>query len=281
MSAEIYYFTGTGNSLFAAREMQKRLTDARLIPIASLIHQERIETRGEVIGLVFPVQALTIPILVKRFLRKANFSSAKYIFAVATRYSTVFRGFEAMDRLLKRQGRKLDAHCLVNMGHSDSRHEGYVVPGEEEIRSLEEAALKKLDAFADKVNRRNPSREVDTEFSVRPGRAVQKLALWSMAVSETIGGVNYFYADSRCTGCGVCERVCPSRKIRLNEKRPVWDRNVLCYMCFACLNFCPARSVQIRSIPGVKSGSTENGRYPHPYATIKDIAAQKDSHLDL
>jgi heterodisulfide reductase subunit A-like polyferredoxin len=97
-----------------------------------------------------------------------------------------------------------------------------------------------------------------------------------MAVSEAIGGVNYFYADSGCTGCGVCERVCPSRKIRLNEKRPAWQPSVLCYMCFACLNFCPAHSVQIRSIPGVKSRSTENGRYPHPYATIKDIAAQKE-----
>lgn len=181
-----------------------------------------------------------------------------------------------MDRLLKRQDRKLDAHCLVNMGHSDARHEGYIVPGEAEIRSLEETALKKLDAFADKVNRRNPSREEDTEFSVRPGRAAEKIVLWSMALSEYIGGVNYFYADSRCTGCGVCERVCPSRKIRLNGERPVWQRNVLCYMCFACLNFCPARSVQIRSIPGVKSGSTENGRYPHPYATVKDIASQKD-----
>ena len=277
MGADIYYFTGTGNSLFIAREMQKRIPDARMIPIAGLIHQERIESRAEVVGLVFPVQALTIPILVKQFLRKADFSSSKYFCAIATRKNTVFRGFEAIDRLLKRQNRRLDAYCLVNMGHSDARHEGYVVPGEAEIRSLEAAALKKLDVFQDAVNRRIPFREEDTEYTVRPSRALQRIVLWSMAASEYVGGVNYFYADSHCTGCGVCERVCPSRKIRLAGKRPVWQREAFCFMCFACLNFCPARSVQIRSIPGVKSCTRENGRYPHPYATVKDIAAQKES----
>ena len=33
MSTEIYYFSGTGNSLFIAKELQKRLPDSMLIPI--------------------------------------------------------------------------------------------------------------------------------------------------------------------------------------------------------------------------------------------------------
>ncbi len=47
-------------------------------------------------------------------------------------------------------------------------------------------------------------------------------------------------------------------------------------MCYACLNFCPAQSVQINDIPGiVKSYTRTNGRYSHPYATVKDIAREK------
>jgi hypothetical protein len=36
VSTEIYYFSGTGNSLHVARELQKRLPDAELVPILSL-----------------------------------------------------------------------------------------------------------------------------------------------------------------------------------------------------------------------------------------------------
>jgi formate hydrogenlyase subunit 6/NADH:ubiquinone oxidoreductase subunit I len=46
-------------------------------------------------------------------------------------------------------------------------------------------------------------------------------------------------------------------------------------MCFACLNFCPVKAVQISDIPGVKSMTKENGRYPHPYASVDDMINQK------
>jgi len=32
MNTEIYYFSGTGNSLFIARELKKLLSDVELIP---------------------------------------------------------------------------------------------------------------------------------------------------------------------------------------------------------------------------------------------------------
>jgi flavodoxin len=35
MRIEIYYFSGTGNSLHVARELQKRLPDAALVPISA------------------------------------------------------------------------------------------------------------------------------------------------------------------------------------------------------------------------------------------------------
>jgi len=46
MSTEIYYFSGTGNSLFIARELQRRLPGSELIPIVSLLDSESIHTNG-------------------------------------------------------------------------------------------------------------------------------------------------------------------------------------------------------------------------------------------
>jgi formate hydrogenlyase subunit 6/NADH:ubiquinone oxidoreductase subunit I len=142
--------------------------------------------------------------------------------------------------------------------------------------SFEKAARMKLDFIQNIIKNKTMYREKDTGYTVGVSYPTEKLVLAAMTLSEYIGGVNYFYTDSTCIGCGICEKVCLSKKITIKEKRPVWQKNVFCYMCFACLNFCPKQSVQIKSIPFVKSFSRENGRYPHPYAAPDDIAAQKE-----
>jgi len=74
MSTEIYYFSGTGNSLYVAKELQKRISETKLIPIVSLLNIDVIKTNAETVGFVFPVHALTIPIAVKRFIKKLIWS---------------------------------------------------------------------------------------------------------------------------------------------------------------------------------------------------------------
>ena len=51
---EIYYFSGTGNSLYVAKELQKRIPETNLIPIVSLLSKDIIKTDGETVGFVFP-----------------------------------------------------------------------------------------------------------------------------------------------------------------------------------------------------------------------------------
>lgn len=278
---EIYYFSGTGNSLFIAKELQKRLPNSNLIPIVSLMDQKTIKAKGKIVGLIFPVHALTIPVVVKKFIDKTDFKSSEYIFAIATRFGTIFRGFEKIDRLLNKKGKHLSSHFIINMGNNEARHESYVVPTETEILFLEKAALKKLDFIQNVIKDKRVNKEIDTDDTLYfrhhsiVNYLLEKTVLLGMDVSEYIGGVNYFYVDSKCSGCGVCEKVCLSGKIKLTDKKPVWQRKVFCYMCFACLNFCPKNAIQIEDILGVKSYSKKNGRYPHPYATINDIAEQK------
>jgi hypothetical protein len=49
MSAAIYYFSGTGNSLHIALELQQRMPTGTLLPMA------QIKTQAETVGLVFPI----------------------------------------------------------------------------------------------------------------------------------------------------------------------------------------------------------------------------------
>ncbi len=287
MNTEIYYFSGTGNSLFIAKELQKRVQDCSLIPIVSLVKRDIIETHAKTVGFVFPVHALTIPIVVRKFVRKLDLRNTEYAFAVANRGGTVFRGFSTIDRMLRRKGKRLDAQFILEMYSNDARHGKYKVPTDADIRALERKALTQLDVVSEVVNQKAVRRNADHCYTIQTASnpimawLIERIVLFSMVVAEHTGGVNYFHRDSNCNGCGACSRVCLSGKIAMVDNRPVWRRDVFCYMCFACLNFCPKRAVQIHSIPGVKSLSVENGRYPHPYASVSDIAAQKQGNAPV
>lgn len=80
---EVYYFTGTGNSLATAKHLSEKL-NAKLTPIALLLKGSRIETDAEVIGLVFPIYGQKAPKIIASFVEKLPNLDSKYVFAVAT-----------------------------------------------------------------------------------------------------------------------------------------------------------------------------------------------------
>ncbi len=275
MSTEIYYFSGTGNSLYVARELQKRIPETNLIPMVSLLDKDIIETSGETLGFVFPIHGMTVPIPVKKFIKKLHLKSAKYIFAIATRAATPHRAFIAIEKILKKNGKVLDSFFTLNMASNDPKFEDWHPATGEELAELESEVKNKLDSIQNIVLNKEKSREKDTNFTVPVNFVLERLVLLGMAFAEYDGAKDYFYSDSKCKGCGTCEKVCLSGKIKMVNKKPVWQENVKSYMCYACLNYCPAQAVQIKSKFYMNSYTEENERYPHPYATANDIAGQK------
>jgi ferredoxin len=51
-----------------------------------------------------------------------------------------------------------------------------------------------------------------------------------------------YVADSSCTGCGLCAKICPAAAIGMRAGRPSW--NLKCTACNRCINACPSRSIQ-------------------------------------
>ncbi|MFZ5351444.1 MAG: EFR1 family ferrodoxin [Bacillota bacterium] len=271
---EIYYFTGTGNSLHIARELQKRLPEVILIPVISLIHKDKIQINAESVGFVFPLHGMSMPIPVKSFLKKVNLNPAKYLFAVATRGGTKCMAFKQINRMLKRQGKALNAHFVVNMASNDPKFDFYKVPTQEELTEIEAKIQLQLNDIAGTILMKENSIEPDKDF-IASGFLLDKLVLLGMKYAEINGAKNYFYSDSKCTGCGMCERVCTARKVRMVGDKPVWQNDVKCNLCYACINYCTAQAAQIKTKVYMKSYTDKNARYPHPYATAKDIENQK------
>jgi len=271
---EIYYFSGAGNSLHVAMELQKRIPETELIPIVSLLNKDVEEANAEAVGFVFPVHGLTVPIPVKRFIEKLELKSAKYIFAAATRGGTRCFAFAKINKILKRKGKALTSYFSLNMPNSDPKLKGYEVPTKDQIAVNELKIQDQLDMIGNIILNREISKEKDTDF-IPAGFLLERLVLLGMKYAEYDGATDYFYADSKCTGCGTCERVCLSGKVKMVDKKPVWQNCVKCHLCYACINYCPRQAAQINDKWYMKSYTDKNGRYTHPYATADDIAGQK------
>lgn len=283
MSIDIYYFSGTGNSLHVARAMTARIPGSRLFPIARFLRAESIETAAATVGFVFPNFCLTIPIPVKEFLERADLRSARYVFAVCTRGGSLSEAPAYIRPLLKRQGKRLNAYVNVNMpwNHPLGKEDLTARATSQEVARLDRRMQQKLDIFCRAVIAGEDYAEKDTEITL-------PLPAWGIALKSLLPKpVNYglhchmyqrlirFDADTKCTGCGTCAAVCASGRVRLTDGKPEWRDNIPCYGCFACINYCPRKAIQIASRFPVKSYTTVNERYHHPSVSAEDMAKQR------
>lgn len=117
MSTEIYYFSGTGNSLAVARDIAEKL-GGKLISIASVMDEERIITDADVIGVVFPTYYEPyggVPLIVRRFVKKLENIGSKYIFAICTYGGASVKALNCLDKIINLNGGKLEGRFTVNM----------------------------------------------------------------------------------------------------------------------------------------------------------------------
>ncbi len=263
---EIYYFSGTGNSLHVARQLARRLPEAELIPIARLGRREAITSTADAVGLVVPIHALGLPWPVKRFLERASFKPGSYKFAVTTRecFQTVFT---TMDKLLPRGER---FHACFAFEMPVTYVPVFEVYSEDERARVEREMLGHVDRIATIVSRRAVHRPKD-----HPGWFVLSHMIYPL-VRRWFQLVRFpnmersFYANDSCTGCGTCAQVCLANKIVMRGGRPAWQPNVRCAYCLACFHYCPSHAIQISG-----RNTTRRGRYHHPSVSAADIAAQK------
>lgn len=81
MKTEIYYFSGTGNSLVVAKDIARR-TNGKLISIPTMMDNYTIQIDADIIGIVFPTYYEPyggVPLIVRKFARKLEKINSKYL----------------------------------------------------------------------------------------------------------------------------------------------------------------------------------------------------------
>lgn len=105
----VFYFTGTGNSLYVAKQL-----DSEQNSIPQAIHYDELTFESETIGVVCPVYGHEMPDMVKEFLGKATFKT-EYFYLVLT-YGNIHGGAaELAESALSAIGKKADYINTIKM----------------------------------------------------------------------------------------------------------------------------------------------------------------------
>ena len=264
MKTIIYYFTGTGNSLAAARKIAAVLGNTDLVPIASLK-----DTNGEIlpaadrVGIVCTVYDAGVPRMVAEFAERLNLSRAGYTFAIVTLGGTGVSALHQLNKILmKGHGRNLDAAFAVKMPGN------FPPVSKPPAGEKKNAILKAADARLTEI-----AGMIDTGLAVPPGfspfSSLMRYLLYPPFFKNVHEGDKGFSVSDSCTGCGICVKVCPAGNITMDHERPAWQHR--CEYCCACLHFCPVEAIQLNVMQGTKG----RGRYRHPDLKVEDMKAQR------
>jgi ferredoxin len=257
MTAKIYWFSGTGNSLAVARALAENLPDAELFPVAGAVQHP--PEAADVIGLVFPVYAFGPPAVVERFIRKLKVNPDAYVFSVCTCAVTSGSTLHFIRNALLKRGIKLSAAWTVRQPENYPPLGG--TPGAKSQARTHAEADKKTAHIANALQARSTVFEKAGLLWRLSGRLI-----WpAFRFFEKHGADRLFRADKKCNGCGICAKVCPVANISMENGRPVWLRH--CEQCFACFHWCPQNAVQY-------GFSSRLRRYHHPRTALADFTDQ-------
>lgn len=300
MNSEIYYFTGTGNSLVVAKDIA-RILDGELISIPSTIEKETITTTADIVGIIFPVFYADfggIPLILKRFVKKLKIPYSTYLFAVCTHAGGPRKTIEQLQLLLEQKGIKLASGFAIQLSVPYSpglkmkralfRRE--INSGEEVLKDsnkqkeLYDAWEKKLKIIIKSIKNREEGIFETTRSPFKPLVSLSKFTFRSryknlaeVSKQNSEGKTLFDFEDlihladksfsvnEKCNGCGICSKLCPVGNIKMVNNSPVWQHR--CETCYACYVWCPNDAVYGEIV-------AYNKKYHHPDVKLSEIINQ-------
>jgi len=234
------YFSGTGNTKHCVEEFVGDFDDNAEIVSLENIKAIALLKADDFIVLGYPVYFSNMPKIVRDFIvENKNSFRDKKVMIIATMALFSGDGAGCSARILKKHGAKVIGGLHVKMpdciGDEKMLKKSYSAN-----RKLIEQADVKIALSAERLKNGNPTREGLNIFHRIAGLLVQRLWFyWKTATYKDLPKI----AVDKCTGCGQCAKLCPTKNIYMTDKRALSKGK--CTMCYRCFSNCPTKAITI------------------------------------
>lgn len=235
-------FTGTGNTLVAANALAERFMQAgKTVEIVPMDRPELLEKagfdNGSALGLAVPVACLTTYPTVWRFIDALPEGNGRSAFFLATMGGLGLGMQGPIGRALARKGYRLIGARLIQMGGNY----GADTPSGDALDSVRDKGKTEAEKYGDQLLNRssrwgkgwlNPVAPIFAWLGRRKTSLKLFYRIFPLAIDKAV-----------CTGCTLCEKICPERNIAMRDGKAELGGN--CQSCQRCIGFCPAGAIRV------------------------------------
>jgi ferredoxin len=240
---DIYYFTGTGNTLLIAEKIAETIRAGGVaVQLKAIEKSKPAGVKPErTLGFAFPICALATYPFVWEFLKglpPGNGAKA-FMFSTLGGAGGGIRG--PLKRLLKQKG-------YQPIGAADFRMPPnvFVIFSDQRNQRRIQKGYARAEKFAGKLlNGKACWRSVPILGSLTGAiaRGLMRLFDWEPHQRFALMKVN----AGLCTGCDQCARLCPVKNIKMEKQLPVFG--LKCQYCMRCISFCPTWAIYSSFMP--------------------------------
>ena len=246
----VFYFTGTGNSLYVARQLEQEP-----ISIPQEMNKEKRVYEAEAIGIVCPDYAGELPRMVKRFILTSTFK-ADYFYMVITYGKDQSVSAEWGANFAAKTGIKVDYTDTVLMV------DNYLPVFDMEA---EMAMDKKVEEQIAVIREKIQARHQEIPTPSEQGRALYHMAQRRDIDHPELNSGRLITVSDGCIGCGVCANVCPVGNFYVGGGVAKRKRET-CEFCQSCAQNCPQKAITVCGFE-----KNPSARYRNEHVSLSDI----------
>lgn len=249
---KIYYFTGTGNSLYTAKEISKKLNDNKIV---SMLDGDDVADSSTVI--ITPLYHYSLPPIVSDFLLKLELKECDYLSLIVTAEFANGNAIEECQKIVDKKGIILNSAYYIKMPTN------YLLSS----KMLDDKKISK-----NLISSKKKILKICNDIKQRNNHIFKESKLYSNLLNTkksykkfTRKYINYdsgFSTNNKCNSCKLCEDSCPANNIEVNTS-VTWSGN--CLACLRCINICKLKAIEYGS------KTIDKKRYINPEVSINEL----------
>lgn len=236
----VLYFSGTGNSQFAAVRLAGLIGDGEVVSINRYMKEGKQATirSGRPLVFVAPTYCWRLPKVVERWIMDTQFEGAQDAYFILTCGGNCGNAAHYAKKLCVKKGLRFCGLAPVVM--PENYLALFPTPDAAECQTVMARALPEIAALAGQIQAGNQLAAPPPSLAGRLESGPANPLFYAFFVHD-----KGFTVSNRCVSCGKCAYRCPLGNIKITDGKPVWQGN--CTHCMACIGGCPTGAIAYKT----------------------------------